>query len=125
MHPVARVGLGISTGLLGFVFGMLGCILLALWMFTDHKAAYTNANIFLLAPWSVVLAGFGVGVVMGRPGAMRKAFWVVATAAGFAAIGLLCKALPGLSQDNLVLVALLLPVWLGLALGCRWATRRG
>jgi hypothetical protein len=124
-HPVARVGLGISTGLLGFVFGMLGCILLALWMFTDHKAAYTNANIFLLAPWSVVLAGFGVGVVMGRPGAMRKAFWVVATAAGFAAIGLLCKALPGLSQDNLVLVALLLPVWLGLALGCRWATRRG
>jgi hypothetical protein len=55
---------------------------------------------------------------------VRKAFWVVATAAGFAAIGVVAKALPGLSQDNLVLVAFLLPVWIGLVLGFRWALRR-
>jgi hypothetical protein len=92
-------------------------------LFTDHKAAYANANIFLLAPWSVVLAGYGVGTALGRPAAIRKAFWVLATAAGFAAIGVLAKALPGLSQDNLILVAFFLPVWLGLALGFRWTVR--
>jgi len=93
-------------------------------LFTDHKAAYANANIFLLAPWSVVLAGYGVGAALGRPASVRKEFWVVATAAGFAAIGMIAKAFPGLSQDNLVLVALLLPVWIGLVLGFRWALRR-
>ena len=123
-HPAARVGLGTASSLLGLVFGMLGLILLFFWLFTDHKAAYANANIFLLAPWSVVLAGYGIGAALGRPAAMRKAFWVVATATGFAAIGVLAKAIPGLSQDNLVLVAFLLPVWIGLALGFRWALRR-
>jgi len=123
-HPAARVGLGISGSLLGFVFGVLGLILLSFWLLTDHKAAYANANIFLLAPWSVVLAGYGVGAALGRQAAMRKAFWVVATATGFAAIGVLAKALPGLSQDNLPLAAFLLPVWLGLTTGFRWAMRR-
>ena len=124
-HPAARVGLGIAGSLLGFVFGVLGLILLSFWLFTDHKAAYANANIFLLAPWSVVLAGYGVRAALGRPAAMRKAFWVVATAAGFAAVGALAKVLPGLSQDNLALGALLLPAWIGLALGFRWAMRLG
>jgi hypothetical protein len=123
-HPAARVGLGISASLLGIVFGLLGLILLSFWLFTDHKAAYANANIFLLAPWSVVLAGGGVGTALGRPASVRKAFWVVATAAGFAAIGVIAKAFPGVSQDNLALVAFLLPVWMGLVLGFRWALRR-
>ena len=38
--------------------------------------------------------------------------------------GVLAKAIPGLSQDNLVLVAFLSPVWIGLALGLRCALRR-
>jgi len=47
----------------------------------------------------------------------------VATATGFAAIGVLAKAIPGMSQDNLVLVAFCCRVdWLGL--GFRWAMRR-
>jgi hypothetical protein len=124
-HPFARTGLGIAGGLLGLAFGALGIILLSFWLFTDHKAAYANANILLLAPWSVVLAGYGFGVALGRPAATRKAFWVVAAAAGFAAIGVLAKALPGVSQDNLPLIAFLLPIWLGLASGFRWAMRRG
>jgi len=123
-HPAARVGLGISSSLLGLVFGVLGLIVLSFWLFTDHKAAHANANIFLLAPWSVVLAGYGVGAALGWPAATRKALWVVAAAAGFAAIGVLVKALPGLSQDNLALAAFLLPVWLGLASGFRSLTRR-
>jgi hypothetical protein len=106
------------------VFGVLGLILLSLWVLTDHKAAYANANIFLLAPWSVVLVGYGVGAALGRPAATRKAFWVTVSAAGFAALGLVAKALPGFAQDNLELVALLLPVWLGLAAGFRSSTRR-
>jgi hypothetical protein len=123
VQPAARVGLGIAGSLLGFVFGVLGIILLSFWVFTDHKAAYANANIFLLAPWSVLLAGYGIGAALGRPAATRKAFWLVAAAAGFAAIGVLAKVLPGLAQDNLMIGAFLLPVWLGLAVGFRGLTR--
>jgi hypothetical protein len=124
-HPAARIGLGIAGSLLGLVFGVLGLILLSFWLFTDHKAAYANANIFLLAPWSVLLAGYGVGAALGRPAAMRKAFWAIVAAAGFATIGVLAKVLPGLSQDNLVIAAFVLPVWLGLAVGFRLLMRCG
>jgi hypothetical protein len=123
-HLAARVGLGLGASLLGLVLGVVGLILPSLWMLTDHKAAYANANIFLLAPWSVLLAGYGVGVALGRAAATRKALWVAVAAAGFAAIGLVAKAFPGFSQDNLELVAFLLPVWLGLAAGLRSSTRR-
>jgi len=119
-HPAARVGLGLGSSLLGLVCGMLGLILLSFWAFTDHRAAYSNANIFLLAPWLVVLAGYGIAVALGRPSAMRKAFWLVAAAAGLAVLGLLAKVLPGLSQDNMPFVAFFLPVWLGLTAGFRW-----
>ena len=123
-HPVARVGLGVCGSLLGLVFGLLGFILLALWAFTDHKAAYANANILLLAPWLVALVGYGIAAALGRPTGTRRAFWLAAAATGFAAIGLVAKALPGYSQDNLVFIAFFLPVWLGLAAGFRWASRQ-
>jgi hypothetical protein len=123
-HAAARVGLGLGGSLLGLVFGALGLILLSLWALTDHKAAYANANILLLAPWSVVLAGYGVGAALARPAATRRAFWVAAAAAGLAAIGLVAKVVPSLSQDNLELALFLLPVWLGLAAGFRSAMRR-
>ena len=122
-QSVARVGLGVISSLLGLVFGVLGFILLSFWLFTDHKAAYANANILLLAPWSVLLAGYGVGAALGRPAALRKAFWIVAAAASFAAIDVLAKLIPGLSQDNLAIGAFLLPVWLGLAAGFRYLMR--
>jgi hypothetical protein len=123
-QPVARAGLGLAGSLLGLVCGVLGLILLSLWLFTDHRAAYANANIFLLAPWSVMLAGYGIAAAWGRQAAIRKAFWLAVSAAGFAALGLLAKVLPGYSQDNMPFVVFFLPTWLGLVAGLRWLLRQ-
>jgi len=119
----ARIGLGLTSSLLGFVLGLLGLILVGLWVLTDHKAAHSNANIFLLAPWALALSGFGIGVALGNRKAARASFWLAASAAGLAGLGLAAKILPGYSQNNWALIAFLLPVWCGMTAGFRWLTR--
>jgi len=115
----ARAALGAATGLLGLVLGLLGLALVLLWAFTNHRAAHANANILTLAPWALALCGFSVGVARGRQRATRRAFLVAASAAGAALLGLLLKVLPGVAQDNLAFIALLLPTWGGLTLALR------
>jgi hypothetical protein len=118
----ARISLGCATSGLGGVFGLLGLILACFWAFTNHKVAYANANIMQLAPWALVLFGYGIGVALGRPGAMRKARALALSAMAFSALGILCKALPGLNQDNWPFILFCLPVWLGLWQGLRFAS---
>jgi hypothetical protein len=118
-RPAARVALGLLSSLLGLVLGLLGLILLMLWLFTNHKAAHANANILLCAPWAVALAPLGIGVALGGEGARRLAYWVAASAAVLALVGLAAKVLPGVTQDNTAFLVLLIPWWLGMAWGLR------
>jgi len=97
--------------------------LVALWVLTDHKAAHANANIFLLAPWSVLLTAYGIAVALGTRKGARRAFHLATSAAGLACAGLAAKIFPGYSQDNGALIALLLPVWFGMVMGARWQAR--
>jgi hypothetical protein len=115
----ARVLLGISTSVLGFVLGLIGLILVCLWFFTDHKAAHANANILQLAPWSLVLTAYGIAVALGRAAAVRKARALALSVVVFSAVGVLCKALPGLNQDNWPFILLCFPLWLGMWVGFR------
>lgn len=110
----ARIALGVLISALGGVFGLLGLILVLLWTLTNHRAAYANANIMQLVPWAVVLVGYGIGVALGRPNAIKKARVFVFSAAGLSILGLVCKVLPGLNQDNWPLIAFFVPVWAGM-----------
>ncbi len=110
----ARVLLGCATSLLGLVFGLIGLILVGFWAFTNHRFAWANANILQFAPWVVVLFGFGFGVMLGRPRATRRASIVALSAVASSAMGILCKALPGLNQDNWPFILTCLPIWLAL-----------
>ena len=110
----ARIALGTATSAIGGSFGFLGLVMLCLWLFTDHRAAYANANIMQLGPWAVVLFGYGIGVALGRPRATRRACAVVLSLAVLAAAGIPCKLLPGLNQDNWPFILFCLPTWLGL-----------
>jgi hypothetical protein len=130
----ARVALGALAALVGLVVGLLGWALVLLWAFTNHKVAHGNANILQFAPFALVLAVLGVAVAMGqaasreargaacsgpknqRPSA-RAATVVAAAAAALSLLGLAAKLLPGIDQDNLAFIALLLPVWLGMTFG--------
>lgn len=115
---IARVGLGLATSVLG-LFGLLGLLLVLVWVATNQRSAWANENILLTAPWLLALVVFGVGVARGRERSVRRAFWVTAAAAGAAALGLLLKPLPWFYQDNWAFVAFFLPLWTGLALGLR------
>jgi hypothetical protein len=115
----ARILLGLSASILGFVLGLLGLILVCLWLFTDHRAAHANANILQLAPWSLGLSAYGLAVALGRSGGARKARTLALSAAIFSAVGVICKAVPGLNQDNWPFVLLCFPLWLGMWVGFR------
>jgi hypothetical protein len=119
----ARILLGAATSGLGGLFGLLGLILVGFWAFTNHKVAYANANIMQFAPWAIVLFGYGIGVMLGWPRATRRAGLLALSAMVFAALGILCKALPGLNQDNWPFILFCLPTWLGLWAGLRAALR--
>ena len=122
-HPGARVVLGAATSVLGGLWGLLGLILVCFWAFTNHKVAYANANILQFAPWAIVLVAYGIGVMLGRPGTTRRAGSVALSAMAFSALGIVCKLLPGLNQDNWPFILFSLPVWLGLWVALRAVLR--
>ena len=96
------------------VMGCGGLILLGLWGFTDHLVTRQNENVLqfnLLALPLVVLLPMG----MRRRGrwfqaAIRAALLVTA----LALLGLAVKVLPWFGQVNLEIIALVVPVYLGL-----------
>ena len=103
--------------------GLLGLILACLWAFTNHKVAHANANILQFAPWTLVLFGYGIGVALGRQRATRRAAALVLSAAVISVLGIVCKALPGLNQDNWPFILLCLPIWSGLWFGLKAVVR--
>ncbi|HEY4183804.1 MAG TPA: DUF4105 domain-containing protein [Polyangia bacterium] len=116
---VARALFGAALAVGGALLGFIGTFLLGAWMATPHAVVYRNQNILLCAPFALALTVLGIGVAMGWPGATRKAFLVTAAATAFALAACLIKILPFAHQDNTALIALLLPVWAGMALGTR------
>jgi hypothetical protein len=110
----ARVLLGTVVGLWGFLTGFVGCFLVYIWGFTDHVVAHRNQNILLCAPWAIALTVLGIGIALGRPGAVRKAFRVSLYA--LAGVLAACALKLGLAppQANGDLLAFFLPAWLGM-----------
>jgi hypothetical protein len=107
----AGVGLRVSLGIIGSLAGLLGSILLFLWIFTNHEVTYHNENILQCAPFALLLAGH------------RSRWHVVLAALACSALGLALKALPWFSQDNSLVIAFALPVWTGAAAATYLAER--
>jgi hypothetical protein len=112
-----RIALGVTMIVLGLLAGLLGCALLFLWIFTNHRAAWANANLLQCPPWALALIAVGIAVLRRRAG--RWTFWVAASVAGASLLGLLAKVLPGVSQDNVAFILVFLPLWAALA----WTVR--
>jgi hypothetical protein len=91
-----------------FLAGILGSVLVFLWMATEHVASYQNANLLTLNPLWFVLGG----LVIARSRTARP-FALLLTALSFA--GLLLCLLPN-AQDTARVLALMLPIHTGVAL---------
>ncbi|ATB38093.1 hypothetical protein CYFUS_003519 [Cystobacter fuscus] len=110
-----RVLLGLQNVLVGLVVGIPGLALFIMWLGTDHTVTYRNENLFLANPLTVLALPLGFQWMRGSPRARERMWrlWVVLAALGV--LGLVLKALPLFDQDNWRLIALLLPVSVGMA----------
>src|SRR5690606_15196502 len=113
----ARIGFGVLGSAWSFLAGLGGVVLAGLWILTNHTAAHANENQLQFSPFSLVM-------LVALPLALRKLAQAHPRTARLAlvlvvlsAIGLLLKLLPGPSQMNWEIIALALPLHLGLAMG--------
>jgi hypothetical protein len=118
-----RLGLGLLAVLWGVIGGLAGVVLAVLWGLTDHVMAYRNENLFQLNPLLLGLALLGPLALAGKARAGRWAGGLALTLAGLSVAGFVAQALPGLDQVNGPLIALLLPIHVGVAAGLLRAIR--
>ena len=118
---VARTGFMALSTVWALAAGILGLLLAGLWGFTDHSAAYHNENLFQLNP--IALALLPLLPRLTRATGNRRAIMVAGVVAVLSLMGLLLKALPGFYQVNGEIIALALPIHLGVGLGIRQLIR--
>jgi hypothetical protein len=97
--------------------GLAGALLAYLWALTDHRFSVANENVLQFSLVSLALAMVLPSALRGRGGIRRLAMGLAVGAAGLSVAGLLLKALPGFTQANAEIIALALPVHLGLLAG--------
>ena len=109
---IARTLFVVAGGLWGLVAGIAGTVLAWLWLFTDHTTSYANENLLHLFLLSLALAVLVPLAAHGRRGggAARR---VALAVAALSLAGLALKLLPG-SQGNFEVIALALPIHLGM-----------
>ncbi|MEP6897683.1 MAG: hypothetical protein ABI870_04035, partial [Rhodanobacter sp.] len=109
--------------LLGTVYlvaaGIVGVVLLALWLLTDHHSAWANANLLLFNPLALVMLP---SLWRSRRGFTPSRFVDGVTVVQLIAvlIALLLHLLPGNVQQNQPWLLFALPCWLALA----WSLRQ-
>jgi hypothetical protein len=121
----ARVALAALVVGWGVVTGLAGTVLTGLWAFTDHVMAYRNENLFQVNPLAWLLVFPGVLAVFPRGRARGWTRVAAHAVAGFAVLGFLLQVLPGLDQVNGPIIALVMPVQVGVALALGATTRPG
>ncbi len=129
-RPGAKSPLGIRLAFalpgiaIGGFSGFLGLLFLFFWVATDHQVAWRNENLLQTSPLSIALVVVAAGVLRDRSWA-RKAVSVVSYAlAAMSLVGLALKVLPWFDQVNGEMIALVLPIWAGLAAGSFVGTRK-
>jgi hypothetical protein len=110
---------GAAAAVVWLACGLLGMLLLYLWLGTEHRFAWANENLLLFDPLCLLLLPGAWRIAGGRPpgaGFQRLLATVAAAAVG----ALLLKWVLLFSQVNQPWVALLLPLHLTLYAGLRW-----
>ncbi|MFT3762101.1 MAG: DUF4105 domain-containing protein [Pseudoxanthomonas sp.] len=99
--------------------GVGGALLLYLWSFTEHRAAWANQNLLLLNPLCLLLLTAGFALLRGKAvGAWPRRIAGAVAVAAFAAWFLHWLPFVFPYQDNRAWVALLLPVHVAIAYVC-------
>lgn len=109
----ARAILAGGLGLLSFVSGALGCLLLVLWLLTDHEVTYWNQNVLLCPVWVIAVPFLALGFARRTP---RHSGWMlrlVAAAAASSMLALVLRLVLPSSQHMGPALSFFVPGWLG------------
>ena len=118
-----RLAFAMVGGLWSIAAGLSGLALTGLWGFTNHIFSYSNENLFQLNLASLaVAAAIPKGLFSAEPARWAVLMFVASLVAVSALLGLFLKMLPAFDQANLDLIALFLPIHLGLVAGL-WRCR--
>jgi hypothetical protein len=109
----ARWSIAVGLGVTGLVGALLGCLLLVLWLLTDHEVTYWNANVLLCPVWVIVLPALARDFA--RPVPLHAALMMrlVGAAAVAALLALLLRIVVPGSQHDEPALSLFVPHWLG------------
>lgn len=122
-----RLLFGLPLGGFTTLTGFLGLLFVFFWTMTDHQVAYHNENLLQTSPLTAVLPVVAVGMMIDRPWARRAFRWIAYALAVMSVLGFVLQVLPWFDQVNGMIIASLMPVWLGLAAGpflLDWRGRR-
>jgi Domain of unknown function (DUF4105) len=113
-HPRSSAGLALMFWL---VAALLGTVMLAIWLGTEHRFGWANHNLMLLSPLSWLLLPGGWRLARGRP-AGRLFRSVLMAAVLFAVLAPFLHWVVAVPQTNAHWIALLLPIHI--AFGIAW-----
>ncbi len=112
---VARVSFGAVAALFSLVCGLLGIVLLFLWLFTNHQIAYKNENLALCPPWLLISFVSSLGLAFGNQRMMALTRSVFRWTLGVAVLAVVLKLTPWFFQSNKEFACFFLPLWTALA----------
>ena len=113
-----KTGVLMIATLWSVIAGLAGVLLTGLWGFTDHLYSYRNENVLQLNPLSLVVVFLLIRLMWkrrksGGAGDARAAILGAAIVAALSIVGFVMQILPGLDQVNGDVIALALPLHLG------------
>jgi hypothetical protein len=107
----ARASLAAGLAVVSFIAGLLGCLLLVLWLLTDHEVTYWNQNVLLCPFWVIIVPLLAPGFARGRPRPSALMMRLIGAAALTSLLALAASAV--LSQHAGPALSLFVPSWLG------------
>jgi hypothetical protein len=116
---VGRAVFAFLVGCWGVVGGLLGAVLVFLWLFTEHVATYGNHSIAFFDPLLLIAAVLLPLAQGARARYRRPAFVITAAIATISLVGVFIRLMPWWHQENAEIIALALPINLALFVAAR------
>jgi hypothetical protein len=107
----ARASVATGLAVVSFVSGLLGCLLLVLWLLTDHEVTYWNQNVLLCPFWVIIVPILAPGFARARPRHSALMMRLMGAAVLTSLFALVSSAV--LDQHTGPALSLFVPTWLG------------
>lgn len=116
-NALTKVMYGVYHFFIGLLLGIPGLMLALMGAFSEHTLTHHNENLFLANPLTFlfIVAGIGITLEKRRAETWMRMLWYVHLA--IAALAVILKIFPAFNQDNWMIIAFVMPVYVIMSLG--------